>query len=70
MDVEGAGFVVGLIGALWMKSSIPRMRDAKPQAEYSMIGREPENPAVKAFVRGLSLILLGLAMETYARLFL
>jgi hypothetical protein len=34
-----------------------------------MIGREPENPAVKAFLRGLSLVLLGLAMETYARLF-
>lgn len=70
MDIEGAGFVVGLIGAIWMKSSIQRMSDSKPPAEYQMIGREPENPALKAFLRGLSFILLGLGMETYARLFL
>ena len=35
-----------------------------------MIGREPEDPALRAFIRGLSLILLGLGLETYARLFL
>jgi hypothetical protein len=35
-----------------------------------MIGREPDNPALKAFIRGLSLVLLGLGLETYARLFL
>ena len=35
-----------------------------------MIGREPENPALKAFVRGLALVLLGLGIETYARIFL
>ena len=70
MDIEGAGFVIGLVGAIWMKSSMNLMRDYKPQAEYKMIGREPENPALKAFVRGLSLVLLGLGMETYARVFL
>ena len=70
MDIEGAGFVIGLIGAVWMKSSMNLMRDSKPQAEYQMIGREPESPALKAFVRGLSLVLLGLGLETYARLFL
>ena len=70
MDIEGAGFVIGLIGAIWMKSSMNLMREYKPQEEYRMIGREPENPALKAFVRGLSLVLLGLGIETYARLLL
>jgi hypothetical protein len=70
MDIEGAGFVIGLIGAIWMKSSMDLMRDYKPQAEYKMIGREPETPALKAFVCGLALVLLGLGIETYARLFL
>ena len=70
MDIEGAGFVIGLIGAIWMKSSMNLMREYKPQAEYTMIGREPENPALKAFLRGLALVLLGLGLETYARIFL
>lgn len=70
MDIEAAGFVIGLIGAMWMKSSMNLMREYKPQAEYTMVGREPENPALKAFLRGLSLVLLGLGIETYARVFL
>ena len=70
MDIEGAGFVIGLVGAIWMKSSMNLMRDYKPPAEYQMIGREPETPALKAFLRGLSLVLLGLGIETYARIFL
>ena len=70
MDLEGVGFVIGLIGAIYMKSSMNPMRDYKPSAELKMIGREPENPALKAFLRGLSLVLLGLGLETYARLFL
>ena len=70
MDIEGAGFVIGLIGAVWMKISMNLMRDYAPQAEYKMIGREPENPALKAFVRGFALVLLGLGIETYARIFL
>ena len=70
MDIEGAGFVIGLVGAIWMKSSMNLMRDDKAQAEFQMIGREPENPALKAFVRGLALVLLGLGIETYARIFL
>jgi hypothetical protein len=69
VDIEGAGFVIGLIGAIWLKSSMNLMRDDKPAAELKMIGREPENPALKAFLRGLSLVLLGLGLETYARLF-
>lgn len=70
MGIEGAGFVIGIIGAIWMKSSMNLMRDRKEQPELKMIGREPEDPALKAFVRGLSLVLLGLGIETYARLFL
>jgi len=70
MGIEGLGFVVGIIGAIWMKSSINLMRERREQPELKMIGREPEDPALKAFIRGLSLILLGLVLETYARLFL
>jgi uncharacterized membrane protein len=70
MDIEGIGFVIGLIGAVWMKSSMNVMREYKEQPELKMIGREAENPALKAFMRGLSLVLLGLGVETYARLFL
>ena len=69
MDIEGAGFVIGLIGAVWMKVSMHLMRKQKDQPELRLIGREPENPALKAFLRGLSLILLGLGIETYARVF-
>jgi hypothetical protein len=46
------------------------IRDHKDQPELKMIGREPENPALKAFIRGVALVLLGLGIETYARLFL
>ena len=70
MGIEGIGFIIGLIGAIWMKSSINLMREGTEQPELQMIGREPENPALKAFIRGLSLILLGFGLETYARLFL
>jgi hypothetical protein len=70
MDIEGAGFIIGLIGAVWMKSSMNLIKEYKDQAELRMIGREPENPALKAFLRGLFLVLLGLGIETYARLFL
>jgi len=70
MDLEGAGFVIGLIGAIWMKSSMNLMREYKEQPVLKMIGRETENPALKAFVRGLGLVLLGLGVETYVRLFL
>ena len=70
MDIEGVGFIIGLIGAIWMKSSMNLIREYKEQPELKMIGREMENPALKAFIRGLSLVLAGLGIETYARLFL
>jgi hypothetical protein len=70
MDIEGLGFIIGLIGAIWMKSSMSMIREYREQPELKMIGRETENPALKAFIRGLSLVLSGLGIETYARLFL
>ena len=70
MGIEGLGFVIGVIGAIWLKSSMNLMREQREQPELKMIGREPEDPALKAFMRGLTLILLGLGLETYARLFL
>jgi hypothetical protein len=69
MDIEGLGFIIGLIGAIWMKSSMNLFRRHEEQPELKMIGREMENPALKAFIRGLSLVLVGLGIETYARLF-
>jgi hypothetical protein len=70
MDIEGVGFIIGLIGAIWMKSSMNLIRSYEEQPELKMISREMENPALKAFIRGLSLVLTGLGIETYARLFL
>jgi hypothetical protein len=46
-----------------------RNRSARSELEKSL-GREPENPALKTFVRGLGLVLAGLGLETYARLFM
>jgi hypothetical protein len=70
MDIEGIGFIIGLVGAIWMKSSMNLSSNHRDQPELKMIGREAENPALKAFIRGVSLVLLGLGIETYARLFL
>ena len=41
MGIEGLGFVIGVIGAIWLKSSINLMRERKAQPELKMIGREP-----------------------------
>jgi hypothetical protein len=70
MDIESTGFIIGLIGAIWMKSAMNLIKEDRQQPELKMIGRETENPALKAFIRGLSLVLVGLGLETYARLFL
>ena len=51
-DCGWAGAALILIGAIWMKSSINLMREGREQPELKMIGREPENPALKAFIRG------------------
>ena len=70
MDLEGFGFLIGLIGAIYMKISLNQMRETERQPELKMMGREPENPALTAFIKGISLVILGLAAETYARIFL
>jgi hypothetical protein len=73
LDLETFGFLIGLVGAIWMKSSLNLMRGkSEPQqiALLRTIGREPEEPALEAFIRGLALVLVGLGVETYARLFL
>lgn len=70
MDIESLGFVIGLIGAVILKSSMNLMNQPPPHAALQQsLGRAPESPALKTFVRGLGLVLLGLGLETYARLF-
>jgi hypothetical protein len=71
MDIESLGFVIGLIGAVILKSSMNLMNGQPAHgALLQSMGREPENLALKTFLRGLTLVLLGLGLETYARLFL
>ena len=69
MDIEALGFIIGLIGAVYMKASVGLMRVSQPLPDLRIIGREPDNPALNAFLKGLFLILVGLGVETYARLF-
>ena len=73
MELETFGFVIGLVGAIWLKSSLNLMRRQSETQQIALLrtmGREPEEPALKAFIRGLALVLFGLGIETYARLFL
>ncbi|HEY7560311.1 MAG TPA: hypothetical protein VIH18_36520 [Candidatus Binatia bacterium] len=71
MDIETVGFVVGIVGAVLVKASMGDMRNRSARSELEKsLGREPENPALKTFVRGLGLVLAGLGLETYARLFM
>ena len=69
MDIEGLGFLIGLIGAVILKSSMNSMNQRPSFSLEKSLGREPENPALKMFLRGLTLVLVGLGLETYARLF-
>ena len=69
MDIEGVGFIIGLIGAIWMKSSMNLTRKYREQPELKMTGREMENPALKAFIRGLSLVLAGLGQRQRGQIF-
>lgn len=69
MDIESLGFVIGLIGAVILKSSMNRMNGRPTHAALEKsLGREPEHPALKSFLRGLLLVMIGLGLETYARL--
>jgi hypothetical protein len=69
MDLELLGFVSGILGAIWMKAAIGLMNEQRLPSELEKsLAREPENRAVKAFLCGLVLVLIGLGLETYARL--
>jgi hypothetical protein len=70
MTIENLGFVVGIVGALLVKASAGSMTNhpVRSQLEESM-GRKAENVALKTFVRGIGLVLAGLGLETYARVF-
>jgi hypothetical protein len=71
MDLELLGFAIGLIGAVLMKASMGNLRNQPVRTELERsLGRERENPALRAFIRGLGLVLAGLGLETYARIFL
>ena len=70
MDTETLGFAIGLIGAVLVKASAGNLRNQAFYVELQKsLGREPENPALKTFLRGLALVLAGLGLETYARFF-
>jgi len=71
MAIETVGFIVGIIGAVLVKASMGEMRRQPGFLELERsLGRQPENPALKTFARGLGLVLAGLGLETYARLFM
>jgi hypothetical protein len=64
---EFAGFILGIFGAIWLKASMNLSEGRKRQQK---LPRGEEDPAVAAFIKGFSLILLGFGIETLARLFL
>ena len=70
MTVEVVGLVVGIIGAMWMKSAMGLLSQERENPHKQLLGPRQESPAVQAFVRGISLVLMGLGIETFARLFL
>jgi hypothetical protein len=71
MDIETLGFAIGLIGAVLVKASVGNLRKEPVHGELEKsLGREPENLALKTFIRGIGLVLAGLGLETYARIFL
>ena len=70
MTLEGIGFIIGIIGAIWMKSALGLIEREKQNVHQRLLGPKKESPAVQAFIRGISLVLTGLGFETFARLFL
>jgi hypothetical protein len=67
---EFAGFFIGVIGAIWLKVSMDLLRREESKQEMKRVPAVEDHPAVTAFIKGLSLILVGFGMETFARLFL
>jgi hypothetical protein len=69
MPFEFAGFAIGIFGAMLMKLSINLLRQEKENAELLKLLPPRKSVAVATFLKGLSLVLLGLGMETFSRLF-
>lgn len=65
---ENIGFVIGILGAVWLKASMHLLRHEKDRPESRTLVGAESSPAVAAFIKGLSLILLGFGVETVARL--
>jgi hypothetical protein len=71
MDIDTLGFAIGLIGAVLVKASAGSLNKQPVHVDLEKsMGRDPENPALKTFIRGVGLVLAGLGLETYARIFL
>lgn len=70
MNFEFMGFIIGAIGAIWMKASLHLFKEERDKPNIEGLISRQESPALKAFIKGLSLILIGLGMETVGRLFL
>jgi hypothetical protein len=56
---ELVGFILGLIGAIWMKISLSLLNREKAKPEPDGPYLREESPAQRAFLRGISLILIG-----------
>jgi hypothetical protein len=69
MNFELAGFVIGVFGAMLMKGSINLLQQDKDNAELLKLLPPRQSVAVATFLKGISLVLLGLGLETYWRLF-
>lgn len=70
MTLEFVGFIIGIIGAIWLKASMHLINQEKTKAPGRGLHPNEERPAVGAFIKGVSLILIGLGLETFSRLFL
>ena len=70
MNLEFLGFFIGIIGAIWLKVSMRLMEKEKNMSEIEKMHPRIESPAEETFIKGISLILIGLGVEAFVRLFL
>ena len=70
MNFEFVGFFIGIVGAIWLKVSMRLMENEQNMSEIEKLHPRIESPAVEAFIKGMSLILIGLGVEAFVRLFL
>ncbi len=69
MGFELAGFVVGVIGAVWIKVAIHLFGEEKKKGIAGKTYPEWDSRSMTAFLSGICLVLLGFGIETVARLF-